>query len=131
MFAHFERDMHARVERGETLTAEVLCEDYYALNRKYFGEEVVSDEWIRYEWARIPHFYTPFYVYQYATGFSAAIAISSKILSGEEGILEKYKAFLSGGCSRDPIDLLKLCGVDMTTGKPVEDAMQVFSRYVE
>lgn len=131
MFAHFERDVHRMVEQGETLTADVLCENYYALNQKYFGKEVVSDDWIRYEWARIPHFYTPFYVYQYATGFSAAIAISSKILAGEEGILEKYKAFLSGGCAQDPIDLLKICQVDMTTGKPVEDAIRVFGQYVE
>ena len=88
------------------------------------------DDLIRYEWARIPHFYTPFYVYQYATGFSAAIAISSKILAKEEGIVEKYKAFLSGGCSMDPIDLLKLCGVDMEKKEPVEEALKVFEQYL-
>lgn len=131
MFAHFEKEMHERVQRGETLTAEVLCENYSALNQKYFGNEVVSDRQISYEWARIPHFYTPFYVYQYATGFSAAIAISRKILAGEEGIVERYKQFLSGGCSKDPISLLKLCGVDMTTPQPVEDALGVFAEYVE
>lgn len=131
MFADFEKQVHKMVEKGETLTADVLCEVYYALNKNYFGDAAVSDELIRYEWARIPHFYTPFYVYQYATGFSAAIAISSKILAGEEGIVEKYKAFLSGGCSKDPIDLLKICGVDMTTRKPVEEALQVFEHYVE
>lgn len=131
MFAHFEQEMHQKVEEGGTLTAETLCNAYYELNQKYYGKEMISDEQIRYEWARIPHFYTPFYVYQYATGFSAAIAISSKILAGEEGIVEKYKSFLSGGCSMDPIDLLKLCGVDMTSQKPVEDALQVFEQYVE
>ena len=131
MFAHFEQEMHQKVEEGGTLTAETLCNAYYGLNQKYYGEEMISDEQIRYEWARIPHFYTPFYVYQYATGFSAAIAISSKILAGEEGIVEKYKSFLSGGCSMDPIDLLKLCGVDMTSQKPVEEALNVFEQYVE
>ena len=82
------------------------------------------------EWARIPHFYTQFYVYQYATGFSAAIAISSKILAGEPGIVEKYKEFLSGGSSMDCIDLLKICGVDMTAGGPVENALKVFEEYL-
>ena len=130
MFAHFEQEMHQKVEQGETLTADVLCDAYYALNQKYYGEAMVSDDLIRYEWARIPHFYTPFYVYQYATGFSAAIAISSKILAKEEGIVEKYKAFLSGGCSMDPIDLLKLCGVDMEKKEPVEEALKVFEQYL-
>ena len=87
---------------------------------------MVSDPEIAMEWARIPHFYTPFYVYQYATGFSAAIAISKKILSGEPGIVEKYKKFLSGGSSMDCIDLLKICGVDMTSTEPVESALEVF-----
>ena len=108
----------------------MLCDAYYALNQKYYGEAMVSDDLIRYEWARIPHFYTPFYVYQYATGFSAAIAISTKILAKEEGIVEKYKAFLSGGCSMDPIDLLKLCGVDMEKKEPVEEALKVFEQYL-
>ena len=130
MFAHFEQEIHQKVEQGETLTADVLCDAYYALNQKYYGEAMVSDDLIRYEWARIPHFYTPFYVYQYATGFSAAIAISSKILAKEEGIVEKYKAFLSGGCSMDPIDLLKLCGVDMEKKEPVEEALKVFEQYL-
>ena len=89
------------------------------------------DEEIALEWARIPHFYTPFYVYQYATGFSAAIAISSKILKKEPGIVEKYKEFLSGGSSMDCIDLLKLCGVDMTKPEPVKDALKVFREYLE
>ena len=126
MFAEFEKLAHAKSEAGETLTAEVLCDMYYDLNKKYFGNEIVVDKEIALEWSRIPHFYTPFYVYQYSTGFSAAIAISSKILKGEEGIVEKYKKFLSSGSSLDCIDLLKICDVDMTTKEPVEEALKVF-----
>lgn len=92
---------------------------------------MVVDEDIAYEWERIPHFYTPFYVYQYSTGFAAAIAISSKILAGEPGIVEKYKKFLSSGCSMDPIDLLKLCDVDMSTPEPVCAALDVFEQYLD
>ena len=130
MFAEFEMLTHDIVSQGGVLTAEQLCELYLTLNKKYFGEEMISDPEIAYEWARIPHFYTPFYVYQYATGFAAAIAISSKILKGEEGIVEKYKQFLSGGSSMDPIDLLKLCDVDMSTPQPVEVALDVFESYL-
>lgn len=130
MFAEFEMLTHDIVSQGGVLTSEQLCELYLTLNKKYFGEEMISDPEIAYEWARIPHFYTPFYVYQYATGFAAAIAISSKILKGEEGIVEKYKQFLSGGSSMDPIDLLKLCDVDMSTPQPVEEALDVFESYL-
>lgn len=126
MFAEFEKIAHAKSEAGEPLTAEVLCDIYYELNKKYFGDEIVVDQEIALEWARIPHFYTPFYVYQYSTGFSAAISISSKILKGEPGIVEKYKRFLSSGSSLDCIDLLKICDVDMTTKEPVEEALKVF-----
>ena len=128
MFAEFEKIAHAKSEAGEPLTAEVLCDIYYDLNKKYFGEDIVIDQEIALEWARIPHFYTPFYVYQYATGFSAAIAISSKILSGEPEIVGKYKKFLSSGSSLDCIDLLKICDVDMTTKEPVEEALKVFEK---
>lgn len=131
MFAEFEMITHSIVEKGGMLTAEQICSIYKELNEKYFGEDMISDPEIAYEWARIPHFYTPFYVYQYATGFAAAIAISSKILSGEPGIVEKYKQFLSGGCSQDPIDLLKICGVDMSAPEPVEEALQVFAQYLD
>lgn len=131
MFAEFEMITHSIVEKGGMLTAEQICSIYKELNEKYFGEDMISDSEIAYEWARIPHFYTPFYVYQYATGFAAAIAISSKILSGEPGIVEKYKQFLSGGCSQDPIDLLKICGVDMSAPEPVEEALQVFAQYLD
>lgn len=131
MFAEFEKLAHAKSEAGETLTAEVLCDMYYDLNKKYFGNEIVVDKEIALEWSRIPHFYTPFYVYQYSTGFSAAIAISSKILKGEPGIVEKYKKFLSSGSSLDCIDLLKICDMDMTTKEPVEEALKVFENTLE
>ncbi len=131
MFAEFEKIAHAKSEAGETLTAETLCDIYYNLNKQYFGDDIVVDKEIALEWARIPHFYNPFYVYQYATGFSAAIAISSKILAGEPGIVDKYKQFLSGGSSLDCIDLLKLCDVDMTEKKPVDDALKVFEAKLE
>lgn len=130
MFAEFEKLAHEEMAAKGSLSAEGLCEMYYELNRKYFGPGVEVDQEIAMEWARIPHFYTPFYVYQYATGFSAAIAISRKILNGEPGILEKYKRFLSGGSSMDPIDLLKICGVDMTAPEPVKDALEVFESYI-
>ncbi len=130
MFAEFEKIVHQMAQEGEGLTAEKLCEIYYGLNVEYYGREMEIDREIEMEWARIPHFYTPFYVYQYATGFSAAIAISSKILAGEPGIVEKYKKFLSGGSSMDCIDLLKICGVDMTSREPVENALKVFEEYL-
>ena len=131
MFAEFEMLTHGVVEEGGMLTAEHINGIYMNLNKKYFGSEMISDDKIAYEWARIPHFYTPFYVYQYATGFAAAIAISSKILRGEPGIVEKYKQFLSGGCSKSPIDLLKICGVDMSSTEPVREAFAVFEEYLK
>ena len=126
MFAEFEKITHEMVESSESLTPENLCEIYYNLNQKYFGENLCVDKQIEMEWARIPHFYSAFYVYQYATGFSAAIAISKAILSGDEEVKEGYFKFLKGGSSMYPIDLLKLCKVDMTTSEPVENALQVF-----
>ena len=126
MFAEFEMEAHARAERGEVLSAGSLCEMYRQLNEKYFGENMVIDEEIACEWARIPHFYTPFYVYQYATGYSAAIAISSRILAGDESVIKGYRQFLSGGCSKHPIELLKLCGIDMNSPQVVQDALDVF-----
>ena len=130
MFAEFERTVHEKVQSGQALTAENLCKIYYGLNERYYGPDMVIDQPIEMEWARIPHFYNPFYVYQYATGFSAAIAISSKILAKEPGIVERYKRFLSGGSSMDCIDLLKICGVDMTSEEPVENALRVFGEYL-
>lgn len=131
MFAEFEKITHGMQERGETLTAERLCEVYYGLNRKYFGENICVDREIELEWARIPHFYTPFYVYQYATGFSAAIALSGKILREGETAVSAYREFLKGGSSRYPLDLLRMAGVDMEQKEPVEDALRVFTRYLD
>ena len=109
MFAEFEKLTHSLQEAGETLTADRLCEIYYGLNRQYFGENICIDREIEMEWARIPHFYTPFYVYQYATGFSAAIALSDRILKKGEAAVEDYKRFLKGGSSMYPLDLLRIC----------------------
>lgn len=130
MFAEFEKMAHERLAEEGSLSAGTLCSMYGELNRQYFGPDMVQDPEIDLEWARIPHFYTPFYVYQYATGFSAAIAIGRKILKGEKDSVEHYKEFLRGGCSMDPIDLLKLCGVDMTEKKTVEEALEVFESCV-
>lgn len=130
MFAEFEKITHQMVEEGETLTAEILSSIYYDLNKKYYGDNVVVDQDIALEWARIPHFYTPFYVYQYATGFSAAVAISNKILQGDEEAKKGYFEFLSGGSSMDPIDLLKLCKVDMSSPEPVKEAIKIFDSYL-
>lgn len=131
MFAEFEMKAHELKEKGQTLTSQNLCEIYHDLNRQYFGPDVVIDEEIAMEWSRIPHFYTPFYVYQYATGFAAALAISGKIFHKKEGVLDSYKAFLSGGCSMDCTDLLKLCDVDMTKPEPVMEALSIFDKYLE
>ena len=131
MFAEFEKITHEMAQRKEPLTAEILNDIYYKLNEQYFGEDIVIDQEIALEWARIPHFYTPFYVYQYATGYSAAIAISRKILSGDEKTKEGYFKFLSGGSSMNPIDLLKLCDVDMTTKEPVESALKLFGELLD
>ena len=126
MFADFELKIHRLAESGEMLTAERLCEIYYDLNKLYYGEDMVVDEEIAMEWARIPHFYRHFYVYQYATGFSAAMALSKRILEGGEEAVKDYLKFLSGGCSTDPVSLLKIAGVDMSTPQPVNDALALF-----
>ena len=131
MFAEFEKITHEMCERGETLNADSISKVYYELNQLYFGESMVSDEEIAIEWARIPHFYTPFYVYQYATGFAAAIALSGRILElGERGVND-YMKFLTGGSSKDPIELLKMAGVDMTEKRPVRQALEMFSELVD
>lgn len=131
MFAEFEKITHGLQEKGETLTADKLCEIYYRLNQEYFGDNICVDKEIEMEWARIPHFYTPFYVYQYATGFSAAIALSDRILEKGGEAVEAYKKFLKGGSSMYPLDLLRMAGVDMEQKKPVEDALNVFAQYLE
>lgn len=126
MFAEFEMKAHRMAEEGQALTAEALCSLYQELNVFYFGPDMVVDEEIALEWARIPHFYTPFYVYQYSTGFSAAMALSEKIRTQGEPAVAAYKEFLKGGDSQDPIDLLRIAGVDMESREPVEQALQYF-----
>lgn len=131
MFAEFERDIHEYVEKGGALTAEFLCEHYLNLNKKYFGSDVVIDDAIKYEWARIPHMYYNFYVYQYATGFSAAIALSDAILrEGEHGV-KRYIEFLSSGSKDYPINVLRKAGADMETELPVNNALKVFKSAVD
>ena len=126
MFAEFEMMMHDKYEQNIPITEEELSSTYYELNKYYYGENMVSDEEIRYEWLRIPHFYTPFYVYKYATGLSSAIAIASDILNGKEGAQEAYLEFLSSGGSDYPLSILKKAGVDMTTKEPIEKAIDMF-----
>lgn len=131
MFAEFEKIIHEKVEAGETLTPDALCEIYRELNRLYYGPEVVLDQEIDIEWARIPHFYSAFYVYKYATGFSAATAIKEMILSEGEPARQRYLEFLRSGASDYPVNLLKKAGVDLTTPEPVEKALKYFSSLVD
>jgi oligoendopeptidase F len=131
MFAEFEKIIHEKAENGEPLTADLLCEIYKRLNEEYYGEDIVIDDDIKMEWARIPHFYTSFYVYQYATGFSAAIALSEKILNEGEPAVERYLNFLKSGGSDYPISLLQKAGVDMTTPEPVTAALKMFAKLLD
>lgn len=131
MFAEFEMLTHKMVEDGESLTADALCKVYHDLNVAYFGEDIVVDPEIDMEWSRIPHFYTAFYVYQYATGYSAAIALSRRILNEGAPAVADYIRFLSGGSSNYPIELLKAAGVDMYTKEPVNNALQLFSELLD
>ena len=131
MFAEFELNIGKMVAQGQTLTADVLCAEYRRLNELYFGPDMVVDDQIALEWARIPHFYYNYYVFQYATGYSAAIALSRKVLSEGESAVKDYIKFLSGGCSKSPIDLLKDAGVDMTSPEPVNQALQLFGELLD
>ncbi len=131
MFAEFEKAAHELYAKGEPLTPEGLCDIYRQLNADYFGDDMVIDEEIALEWMRIPHFYSEFYVYQYATGFSAAIALSNRILKEGAPAVEDYIKFLRGGSSATPIELLKIAGVDMTSPEPVADALKLFSELVD
>ena len=131
MFAEYEMRSNKMVEDGESLTAENLCKLYHELNEKYYGPDMVSDPQIAYEWARIPHFYYNFYVYQYATGFSAAVALAHGILKEGAPAVERYKKFLSGGCSASPVELLKIAGVNMEEPKAVQDALDVFGEVLD
>jgi oligoendopeptidase F len=131
MFAEFELNIGRMAKEGKTLTADVLCKEYRRLNEMYYGPDMIVDDEIAMEWARIPHFYYNYYVFQYATGYSAAIALSKKILEEGESAVKDYIGFLSGGCSKSPIDLLKGAGVDMTGPEPVEAALELFGRLLD
>ena len=130
MFAEFELEINRRNERGESLTADALNTLYHELNVQYFGDGIVIDKEIDLEWARIPHFYYDYYVYQYATGYSAAIALSRRILREGEPAVKDYINFLSGGCSADPITLLRGSGVDMATTQPITEALKLFDELI-
>lgn len=131
MFAEFELKINETVENGGSLTAEKLCEMYRKLNCEYYGNDLIIDSGLDMEWARIPHFYYDYYVYQYATGFLAAIALSERILNEGESAVKDYIGFLSGGCSKDPISLLKDAGVDMTSDVPAKNAMKLLNELLD
>ena len=131
MFAEFEKDIYDMVENDEVLTSDLLCDKYYNINKKYFGNNVVIDDEIRYEWERIPHFYYNFYVYKYATGLSAACYIVNRILSGEENAVNDYINFLKCGKSKSPLDSLLVAGVDLSDSKVIEEAIKMFDDTIE
>lgn len=131
MFAEFELQMGKMAESGEALTADALSAKYLALNKLYFGDTMISDDEIALEWTRIPHFYYNYYVFQYATSFSAAVAIANRILREGESAVRDYKKFLSGGCSKEPVELLRDMGVDMRTPAPVNDALSLFGELID
>ena len=131
MFAEFELNIGRMVAEGKSLTAEILSAEYKRLNEMYYGPDMVVDDHIAVEWARIPHFYYNYYVFQYATGYSAAIALSRKVLDGGEKELADYLGFLSGGCSKSPIELLRGAGVDMESPEPVNQALDLFGKLLD
>ena len=131
MFAEFEKYIHNKADNNEILTADNLAEYYYQLNKKYFGDKVLVDDVVRYEWLRIPHFYRPFYVYQYATGLSIASYIAKNILEGKEGFRDKYILFLKSGGRDYPLEVLKIIDVDLKDTKVFEDAMSMFKETLE
>ncbi|MDN3016257.1 oligoendopeptidase F [Paenibacillus sp. BSR1-1] len=131
MFAEFEKKTHEMAENGHPLNVEVFNQTYEALFREYNGEEIVFDDEVKYGWSRIPHFYRPFYVYKYATGFASAIHLATKILEGDEETLHSYLDFLKSGSSDYPLELLKKTGVDLTTPLPIENSLKKFSELVE
>ena len=131
MFAEFEKEVHEKIENGEMLSAEDLNKIYYALNQKYFGKDIIIDNEIQYEWSRIPHFYTDFYVYKYATGISAAICIATKILNKEEGFVEKYINMLSQGCTKKSVELLKMVDVDLEDSNTYKVMTQFYKDKME
>jgi len=130
-FAEFEMRTNAMVEAGESLNAENLSDLYLELNKKYYGPDMISDKQISYEWAKIPHFYYNFYVYQYATGFTSAVAIAHSILKEGAPAVERYKKFLCGGCSDAPVELLKIAGVNLETPAPIQSALDVMDEILD
>jgi len=131
MFAEFEKIVHAKEEQEEPLTADSLSEIYRELNVAYHGPDMVVDKEVDLEWARIPHFYRNFYVYKYATGFSAATSLSKQILEEGKPAVDRYLQFLKGGSSDYPLNLLKTAGVDMTSAAPIAEALSVFKGLLE
>ena len=131
MFAEFEMKTHEMAEKGLPLNVEVFNQTYEKLFREYNGETIVFDEEVKYGWSRIPHFYRPFYVYKYATGFASAIHLATKILDGDQNTLDSYLEFLKSGSSDYPLELLKNTGVDLTTPIPIENALKRFGELVE
>lgn len=131
MFAEFEKSIHEKAEKDESVTTDELCSIYRGLNEKYFGSDVVMDDFITMEWARIPHFYTSFYVYKYATGFSSAVSLTEQILREGSPAVDRYLNFLKSGSSDYPLELLKKAGVDLTTPQPVQDALDVFGKILD
>jgi len=131
MFAEFEMKTHEMAEKGMPLTVEVFNQTYEKLFREYNGDEVVFDEEVKFGWSRIPHFYRPFYVYKYATGFASAIHLATKILEGDQKTLTSYLEFLKSGSSDYPLELLKKTGVDLTTSSPIENSLKRFGELVE
>ena len=131
MFAEFETKAYEMYENNETLTTDVLCNIYYELNKTYFGKSIIVDEEIKYEWARIPHFYTPFYVYKYATGLITALAIAGAILNGDQKMQENYLKFLAAGGSDYPLETLKKCNIDLSDKKFIKNAFNLFKEKLE
>ena len=130
-FSEFETIAHGLVEKGEPLNKDNLSEEYLKLNKKYYGRSVISDEEIKYEWSRIPHFYRAFYVYKYSTGIISALAIADRILSEGQVAVDDYFKFLSSGAKDSPVELLKLAGVDLTSKKPFEQAFKMFKTVLD
>ena len=131
MFAEFEMIMHDKEQKGIPLTCNEFTSTYYELNKLYYGDKIVSDDLIKYEWERIPHFYSSFYVYKYATGLSIAIKIAYDIINKKDNMLEKYINFLKSGCSKYPIELLKDLGIDLESGKVIDESLELFAKKKE
>jgi len=131
MFAEFEKNIHDYVDKKGILTADYLCEEYYKLNKEYFGSNVSVDEEIKYEWLRIPHFYTPFYVYQYATSLSISCYVAENIINNTPGFKEKYLEFLKSGGKNYPLEILKIIDIDLADTKIFESAINLFKETLE